>query len=232
LNSRASGPSLAQMDTYLQAITMESKAVTAAQSRLAAMAESKMASRLASDISAELGKQAIELESRAITNMQARTANQSEMAAKLAAIDAQIDAANKVAANEASAMAARAGNISASLAGVRSALAARNAEFAARTASAIELELGALNAYQLGPAVFGLDAKLAARDAAEHRLGPAVLGLDAKLAARAAANRVDMANHVMAVRNLAAKPELAARVNSKVLNDAAELQQRLAAKAN
>jgi len=210
LNARAYGASLAQISAYLQAITMEAKSISATQSRLMALAESRTANKTASAVSAELADQALDLEARAVKNMAARVNDQTEIGTRLQAIDAQIETASRLAGNQAQAKAAD--NISAAMDGVRTALANRRADFAARAASSIELELGALNAY---------------RSRAE-----AGARLDARLAGRAADNRISMANHIMAVRNLAARPEVAAKVNSRVLSEAAELQQRLAARAN
>jgi hypothetical protein len=212
LNARAYGASLAQISAYLQAITMEAKVISAAQSRLAALGVEPINESRIQLLSKELASQSLDLESRAVKNMAARVEDQTEVGAKLQAIDAQLQNANRLAGSQASAMASRADSISAAMDGARTALASRGADFAAKTASSIELELGALNAY---------------RSRAE-----AGARVDARLAARAADNRINMSNHLMAVRNLAARPEIAAKVNSRVLNEAAELQQRLAAKSN
>jgi hypothetical protein len=205
LDSRAVDGRLADQSDYLQAITLEARSVNEAQS--------KIASNRLGEASIDLASRGIDMESRAVKNMASRLYDESEMGTRLQAMNARIESANRLAANQASVMAARASNISAA-AGVRAAFNRANAEYAAKTASAISFNMASLQNY------------LNARPQAAARL-------DAKLLARAADNRMAMAKHVADMGNLAARPYLSAKINNRnFAGEAAEMQSRLGAKSN
>ena len=213
LEARAADSRLSSISSSMAAITMEARSIQTAQSRLASMAQSKnFAAKELNDVSLELGRTTIDLQSRALANLAARLNDEAELGAKLASIDAQMNAkAQSI--TLASMMANRADNISAAAASrVDAALNAYRADYAARTASMITM------------ASHTLDAQLNAQPMAAARA-------DSRLAAREAANREAYAKSFAAMRQLGQRPEVAARVDSRILNNLDALQARAAARA-
>jgi hypothetical protein len=170
LEARDLGASLASIHSSLDAITMQSKSINAAQSR--------MASRAFDSISKDLASHAIELESRGLNNLSARLNDQAEMGSRLAAMTAELGAKTQ-SINYASAVASKNENISAAASRLNAALASRQADYAQRAAASINF---------------------AQRD----------------LASRQFSNREAASRALGSMKQLAARPEIAARMNSKL----------------
>jgi len=117
----------------LEAITMQSKAINAAQSKLASKS---MDARQFQSISNDLAQNASQLEARGYNNLAARLNDQAEMGSKLASINAELGAkAQSI--NYASAAANRANNVSDAMNRLNAALASRQAEYASHAAASI-----------------------------------------------------------------------------------------------
>ena len=187
LDSRNAGASLDSIHAALESITMESKAINAAQSRLLAKSAD---SKVYDSISSGLAQNAVELETRGLNNLAARLGRQVDLGIKLAAIDAQLNA-KSASINMASAAANRSDNISAAASRLEASLAGAKADYAAKSASMINL---------------------------------ASASLDARMDARSAENRNAYNRALAGARDLAARPEIAARLDAKV-------QSRFAAKS-
>jgi len=172
LESRDPGASLASIHSSLDAITMQSKSIAAAQSRLA--------SRSFDSISKDLAQNAIELESRGLNNLASRLNDEAEMGSRLASMTAELGAkAQSINFASASAMASKNDNITAAASRLNAALASRQAEYAQRAAASINF---------------------AQRD----------------LASRQFSNREAASRALGSMHQLAARPEVASRMNSKL----------------
>jgi hypothetical protein len=184
LESRNADASLGSIHSALDAITMQSKSIDAAQSRLAAMVESKQAdNRAYQSISADFAQSSIQLESRGLNNLASRLNDEAEMGSRLASMTAELGAkAQSI--NMASAMASKSSdNISAAASRLNAALASRQAEYAQRAAASINFAQRDLASRQFG------NREAASRAlAAAHQLGarPEVAArMDSRLASRA-----------------------------------------------
>jgi len=133
LEARESASRLASYSDALEAITMQSKAINAAQSKLASKS---MDARQFQSISNDLAQNASQLEARGYNNLAARLNDQAEMGSKLASINAELGAkAQSI--NYASAAANRANNVSDAMNRLNAALASRQAEYASHAAASI-----------------------------------------------------------------------------------------------
>ena len=200
INEAADALESRQDAARMASISDELQSITA-QSKLMAQTQNRCASKTLdakelNSISADLAQNAIDLETRSLNNLATRMNNEAELGVKLAALDAQLNA-KTANVNMAAMSANKNDNISAAAGRLNAALAGAKADYAARNAASITLAAQALQAHEAA----------------------------SRAASRSDANRAAYANVQAAMRGLASRPEINARLDSM-------LQGRFAAKSN